>query len=446
MGFHKKLIAAIVVANMICSVHVPGSLTAAAESYDVEIGENEDTSESTEYNMKPYKDVESNLNLVSKEDWENTDIGEYPINPDSDIWKELSGCESSAACNMPKEYAETLTTEELVEYAVNYPFLWSHMFAFDDIYSGIETLTTKSGVFEELFARADCYDKLLDKYADLNINYKELKENHDVSGTKYNAEVFIEVYMSMNYDLLSDEQAERFVKAYADKVSSMNDVGYDAATYMIGYRLIEDKIEDTPEKAILKRMNDGEDVDDDKDSIMINDKCDASAKAAIVTCGYCYASFLSTTLSINSSRVRAYQWISEGYTDEQIADDDRDIASRYPTYLKVASASSKYNCHSYAWYLASPSNEYWINNPDSVYSDTAYWTLWRPPMRSIQAGDRITFSNDSVLQHSAIAENSTECTSKLGHYGIYTTTINEMEALYNAPDIQVYIPYSLSEE
>ena len=35
---------------------------------------------------------------------------------------------------------------------------------------------------------------------------------------------------------------------------------------------------------------------------------------------------------------------------------------------------------------------------------------------------------------------ATSCTSKLGHYGVYTTTISEMESFYGSSSIQAYIP------
>ena len=36
---------------------------------------------------------------------------------------------------------------------------------------------------------------------------------------------------------------------------------------------------------------------------------------------------------------------------------------------RIAPSSSKYNCHSYAWYMQSTSNPYWMNDPSSYYTD-----------------------------------------------------------------------------
>lgn len=78
--------------------------------------------------------------IVSLEDWVNTDIGEYPLDANSAEWSQLSSIETAAACNMPKEYAQSLTTEELVDYAVNYPFLMD-ILAFDHIEDAMDQLT-----------------------------------------------------------------------------------------------------------------------------------------------------------------------------------------------------------------------------------------------------------------------------------------------------------------
>ena len=47
----------------------------------------------------------------------------------------------------------------------------------------------------------------------------------------------------------------------------------------------------------------------------------------------------------------------------------------YPQATIVASASKKYNCHSYAWYLSSTNNKYWMNDPSKYMSDGSYLKL-----------------------------------------------------------------------
>lgn len=92
---------------------------------------------------------------------------------------------------------------------------------------------------------------------------------------------------------------------------------------------------------------------------------------------------------------------------------NRDFDSAYISFLnqqtyngcalyatRLGNASAKYNCHSYAWYQASTSNPYWINDPSIYISDKSYVEVSSP-----QAGDIACYYNaKKELIHSAIVE------------------------------------------
>lgn len=387
------------------------------------------TSTTTAMAQQPYKEIDYNYDIVSQKDWENTDTGEYPIDVDSPVWKQLSSSEAAAACDMPKEYAESLTTEELVDYVVNYPFLMD-VLAYDKIADGINHLANKSSVFNELFSRADCYDNLIAKYSSIDVDYIKVAESNDVCVTNYDSELFIEEYIGLNYDSLSKDQAEKFVEEYGNKYLAKSNKNRESFFSTIFYNSIEEKLDMIPESAI---------PDNVAERLVDSHEANAIPYASF-SCSLCGASLTSTTITINGKSVSGYQWVSGGYTTSDISTMDKYIANNYPTYTKVQSASGKYNCHSYAWYSTQTSNIYWIDDPSPVYNNTSYWTLWRIPMRNLQAGDRITFWNNSSLLHSAIVNSSTTCTSKLGHYGVYRTTISEMKSFYNTTTTSSYIP------
>lgn len=333
---------------------------------------------------------------------------------------------------MPKEYAESLTTAELVDYAVNYPFLMD-LLAYDNIADGMNHLANKSSVFEELFSRSDCYDELLAEYLGMEINYIEVAESDDVCETNYDSELFIEAYIGLNYDSLSEDQAEKFVEQYGNKYLNMNDECQESILSTLFYDAIEEKLEVVPEDAIP-----------DSVAAKLVDSTDASGASltttSSATCIVCGATQSYTSITVNSKTVYCYKWVSGGYTTDDITKLNNYIATYYSSYSKVSSASSKYNCHSYAWYSTATSNVYWIEDPSPVYSNTSYWTLWVVPMRNLQAGDRITFWSNGTLLHSAIVNSSTTCTSKLGHYGVYKTTISEMKSFYGSTTTDAYIP------
>lgn len=148
------------------------------------------------------EDTQETTNLVSIEDWKALPVGEYPINTESPEWKTISFCDALAACDMPKEYAESLSSDDLSKYAGNYPFL-GHILAYDSIEDGINSLKEKSTVFEELFSRSDCDEALLKEYRNMSCDYKILEKQHDMSASGYLKQIFLEAYFGLHYGNLS---------------------------------------------------------------------------------------------------------------------------------------------------------------------------------------------------------------------------------------------------
>ena len=153
---------------------------------------------------------------MSLEDWKALPIGEYPLTADSPEWKEMDYCEALDACNMPLEYAKLLTTEELVKYAVKYPFLLD-ILGFDTLEGGINSLERKSAVFQELFSRPDHKDELLKEYQNMSCDYALMEESLDMVKSTYAEELFLEAYFGINYDELSEVQADEVVQEYGRK-------------------------------------------------------------------------------------------------------------------------------------------------------------------------------------------------------------------------------------
>lgn len=106
--------------------------------------------------------------------------------------------------------------------------------------------------------------------------------------------------------------------------------------------------------------------------------------------------------------------------------------STYPNASRQRSATGKYNCHSYAWYSTSSSNNIWIHY-NLYYTSDPYYSLVTIGNRfSIPAlapsGSKVDYPSDG---HSAIKYSSSKLISKWGDYGLYI----------HAPG---YCPYALS--
>lgn len=64
--------------------------------------------------------------------------------------------------------------------------------------------------------------------------------------------------------------------------------------------------------------------------------------------------------------------------------------SLVPNAKRLSNSSSKYNCHSYAWYSQSTKNPYWMNDPTKYYTDGSYYEVALP-----QVGDIICYFDDN---------------------------------------------------
>ncbi len=84
----------------------------------------------------------------------------YPISPDMEEWKDLSYKQALAVCNMPQNLLETISTQELVQLALKYPFLVD-MYLYDSIEKGLKYLCLKSNIINELYNRDDVGTYLL---------------------------------------------------------------------------------------------------------------------------------------------------------------------------------------------------------------------------------------------------------------------------------------------
>lgn len=86
--------------------------------------------------------------------------------------------------------------------------------------------------------------------------------------------------------------------------------------------------------------------------------------------------------------------------------------------IPVGDIDPSYNCHSYAWYSASTSNIYWMNNPYKYIEDGSYVT------GTGAVGDKITYNSSATkCEHSGIVTSSGTIISKWGALGLFEHTI-----------------------
>ena len=112
----------------------------------------------------------------------------------------------------------------------------------------------------------------------------------------------------------------------------------------------------------------------------------------------------------------------EELSSSEITSINESYDTAYPNATRLRSATTNYNCHSYAWYSQSTSNIYWINYPESYLNDGTY-------IQSTYAvGDIIVyFYPNGTPSHSGIITGKSSntlagltVTSKWGMAGLYS--------------------------
>lgn len=149
------------------------------------------------------------------------DIGVYPIGPEDEEWKTMSHAEMIEALALPEELVDSLSTEELAEWALEYPFLGS-VFLYDTAQGYLDYLTRTSYLFSSLFAREDVNEVLLDKFEELQVDYYMLADGNAEGGdtltmSGYAKELFFQCYFRTVRTDLPEEEKRRLKEILKEK-------------------------------------------------------------------------------------------------------------------------------------------------------------------------------------------------------------------------------------
>ncbi len=111
---------------------------------------------------------------------------DYPVKSGTDEWKKLnSNQEKVTACQIPSNVLKELTTPELLEICLKYPLI-NDIYAFNNIYDGLNKLKNDFNGIRELINRKDAGIIILKKYRNTNKNTKLLLRNiQDIEKGEY---------------------------------------------------------------------------------------------------------------------------------------------------------------------------------------------------------------------------------------------------------------------
>ena len=313
----------------------------------------------------------------------DTTIGySYPVKPGTVEWNKLGNkVAREKACQIPEEILKNLTTDELIESVLNYPFLMD-IYAYDSYQKGFKAVSERFNGLKELLQREDVADKLITKYKNT-----EVAEDADkvASGQIFdlsNIEILLgqDEVLNQLADTNKYELEKEIEDKYMEKKEHKDIYGTTSAT---SYKVQAEK---ESSKEASKEFS--------TETSVVSEQT--------ATCVY----------TPKGTSVGVVQ-LGELLTDAEKIEYDNLVKSTYPGIGLLRSATTNYNCHSYAWYSQATSNVYWINDPTPYMTDGSYTYQGTS---SGYAGERVYYSTPDN-SHSGIVYNRVAGTIGPDAYG-----------------------------
>lgn len=134
-----------------------------------------------------------------------------------------------------------------------------------------------------------------------------------------------------------------------------------------------------------------------------------------------------------ASKVPVYfnrTWTDAGITYAQAQAEFANLLSIYPYAVKVTDSNPAFNCHSYAWYWQSSSNNCWMNNPSTYWNDGSYIK------GSVRVNSKVCYFSSSTPIHSGVVysyySGFVGVESKWGALGIVRHSLNDNPYSYSS--------------
>lgn len=257
---------------------------------------------------------------------ENMSIGhyEYPIKPGTTEWEELGTFSRRiAACRIPEETLDAMTTDALVDAVLDFPFLMNLM-VYNSASEGFDCLLSQCDALKELLTREDGADKLAEEYASLTttLGSKSVIERKDTMSREALYPNLLEVILGQPE--VYNEMTEN--NQYATEIAA-------------------------------KEFN------DNKTSFL-----DVAIEEN--------ESQITRATTVKTPKGSTVEWIDYSGLPQMTADEkayyNNWVQENYTIISVVRDPNVYYNCHSYAWYSTSSANKVWIPDPSIYMTDGSY--------------------------------------------------------------------------
>lgn len=256
-----------------------------------------------------------------------------------EIWKTFQTLEEmQSACQIPDDVLSNLSTEKLVQICMDYP-LFGNYLAYDNETFGIKKVMAGFNGFTELKKRTDAAEKLLDRYA--NVNVMALNEDRE------NAEIYPNLKLGYLEMILCSGEIESLYQGEA-------------------LQLLENL---QAQKLTEKQLTNSHSASSLKHSQLLKQKINEAknvSTTSTTTAITIYTKYGNPVDALNISEM----------SSQEIEESNSYAISHYPNATFISNASATYNCHSYAWNISDGGSRCWINAAKKLTYDNLmkYWT------------------------------------------------------------------------
>lgn len=382
-----------------------------------------------------------------------TDPGvRYALTPQSDpaAWAAADPAALVAALDVPDATVAGLSTAALLEAALDYPYVGDYV-AYSTPQQGLDALRAKSPVIDELLRRPDVLDVLVATYGTADL--AAIAATDAISTLHVG---FVELVLAQPEVLDGADAAGRadvvqlVVDKWREKQRVQGGRHYDTS----GSALVALRALDVDDPAAVDRLADQapgvaaflegglvstlapaqwagvlQGLDGD---LQRTYQVPAGSTSRLPTLNGTVTpnapSYTNSTVTTPNGSSVATLTVSGDLSSSQISQINSQMASSYPRATRLRSATAKYNCHSYAWYSQSTSNNRWMNYTAKYWTDgsyrfsssQSYATASNAPSPLV-IGTRVSYVGGD---HSAYKSGATTLTSKWGQAGLYSHAPN----------------------
>jgi len=381
--------------------------------------------------------------LISPQDRGVDNTYVYPVVPGTDAWAQLkTHDEMIKVTQIPIDVLRDLSTQSLVETVLNYP-LYGDILAYDNMQYGFNSMVSAFNGLQELLQRKDAAYELVTLYAAMDPLKIDSEWTSKQKGNYHRQFIYVEALLAQDEllsGLLPEQQLEllglswKKLKAKQDLAEIYGIEGLKTSLLLSGriLKFHQPQIFDSASEDLRAFLRDSSTNSlTCLNTILVETASALAEEPILIDLDTAHAKDYYTY--VYTPRGSSVPVIRRTYelTQAQIDANDAWVESNYPNAILIRSSSRKYNCHSYAWYSQSSSNNYWMNNPgdDTYWNDGSYYRIYYCPAYNAKA----SYASDD---HSANIDGMGNFTSKWGQLGVVKHATSYCP--YNSSTINYY--------